>query len=223
MDYSIIHIIRQLSDKKTNLKLKIKAKGVIAIGIQYEFMQGGIVMAARTNYQIVGRYMDGSEVTGYHLMDISTGKNRRYSREQLAFLVGKGQVTNCSGQIYQDKLLLRGVGMSLDDLPVHQEGKGMTRTDSVGKIRRGTTAADAMTQLMIVGLIKNGRETVGYVVQNSGGATKRAKRSDVIQLASDGRIGNARVQNYNGRVLLRGVGVNLDELPVENIGAVKAE
>lgn len=54
-------------------------------------------------------------------------------------------------------------------------------------------------------------------------ATKRAKRSDVIQLASDGRIGNARVQNYNGRVLLRGVGVNLDELPVENIGAAKAE
>lgn len=180
-------------------------------------------MAARASYQIVGRYMDGSEVTGYHLMDIGTGKNRRYSKEQVAFLVGKGQVTNCSGQIYQDKLLLRGVGMSLEDLPVHQEGKGMTRTDSIGKVRKGTTAAEAMTQMMIVGTIKNGRETIGYVLQNSGGAVRKFRRDDILKLAADGRIGNARVQNYNGRVLLRGVGVNLDELPVENVATAKSE
>lgn len=164
-------------------------------------------------YQIVGRYMDGKEVTGYHLHSLETGKNGRFTREQVAFLVGKGQVTNCSGQVYQDKLLLRGVGMSLDDLPVKQEDGSLSRTGSIGKVRRGTSTADAMTQVMIVGTIKNGRETVGYVVKNSGGATRKLSKEDVYKLAANGRIGNARIQNCNGKAMLRGIDVAIDELP----------
>ena len=173
--------------------------------------------AKRTEYQIVGRYMDGKEVTGYHLQSMETGKSGRYTREQVAYLVGREQITNCVGQIYQDKVLLRGKGMSLEDLPVQQEDGTLKRTESVGKIRRGTTASDAMEQWMIVGTIKSGKNTVGYVVQNAGCGIKRVKRNQVIDLARDGKIGNARVQMYNGRELLRGVGVNLDELPTENV------
>ena len=43
--------------------------------------------------------MDGKEVTGYHLHSMETGKSGRYSRDQVAYLVGRGQVTNCEGQI----------------------------------------------------------------------------------------------------------------------------
>lgn len=174
-------------------------------------------MAARIEYQIVGRYMDGKEVTGYHLQSLESGKSGRYTREQVAYLVGRGQITNCTGQIYQDKLLLRGVGMSLDSLPVKQENGDLSRTGNIGKVRKGTSAADAMTQLMIVGTIRNGRNTVGYVLKNSAGATKKGSRADVIKLASEGRIGNARVQNSGDKVILRGVNCNLDELPVTNI------
>lgn len=174
-------------------------------------------MAARIEYQIVGRYMDGKEVTGYHLQSLDSGKSGRYTREQVAYLVGRGQITNCTGQIYQDKLLLRGVGMSLDILPVKQENGDLSRTGNIGKVRKGTSAADAMTQLMIVGTIRNGRNTVGYVLKNSAGATKKGSRADVIKLASEGRIGNARVQNSGDKVILRGVNCNLDELPVTNI------
>lgn len=173
--------------------------------------------AKRTEYQIVGRYMDGKEVTAYHLQSIETGKAGRYSREQVAYLVGRDQITNCVGQIYQDKLLLRGKGMSLDDLPVQQENGALKRTDNIGKVRRGTSAADAMEQWMIVGTVKSGKNTVGYVVQNAGCGIKKIKRQQVIELAKAGKIGNARVQNYNGNILLRGVNVNLDELPSEQI------
>lgn len=169
--------------------------------------------AKRTEYQIVGRYMDGKEVTAYHLQSIETGKAGRYSREQVAYLVGRDQITNCVGQIYQDKLLLRGKGMSLEDLPVQQENGTLSRTDNIGKVRRGTSASDAMEQFLIVGTIKSGRNTVGYVIQNAGCGLKRVKRQQVIELAKDGKIGNARVQNYQGNELLRGVGCNLDELP----------
>lgn len=174
--------------------------------------------AKRTEYQIVGRYMDGKEVTAYHLQSIDTGKAGRYSREQVAYLVGRDQITNCIGQIYQDKLLLRGKGMSLEDLPVQQENGTLSRTDNIGKVRRGTSASEAMEQFLIVGTIKSGRNTVGYVIQNAGCGLKRVKRQQVIELAKAGKIGNARVQTYQGRELLRGIGCNLDELPVQTIG-----
>lgn len=171
------------------------------------------IMANRITYQIVGRYMNGNEVTGYHLQSMETGKSGRYTREQVVFLVGKGQIQNCTGQIYQDRVVLRGVGMGLDDLPVKQENGDIQRTESVGKVRKGATAADIMTQFLIVGAVVNGRNTTGYVIKNSGGQTKKISREEALQLAKLGRIGNARVQEYNGRVLLRGVGVNLNELP----------
>ena len=169
--------------------------------------------AKRTEYQIVGRYMDGKEVTAYHLQSLESGKSGRYTKEQVCYLVGRGQVTNCSGQIYQDKVLLRGVGISLEDLPVQQEDGKLSRTDGVGHVRRGATAADAMTQVMLVGVIVNGRNVVGYVVQNAGGGQSRISREDLLAQAKAGRVGNARVQMYNGQVILKGVNCDLKSLP----------
>lgn len=171
-------------------------------------------MSNKFYYQVVGRYMDGKQVTAYHLQSMD-GKAGKYTKEQVAFLIGNGQITNCTAQIYKDKLLLRGKGISLDDLPVQYED-GDTR--NVDKIKRGATVTDVMEQLLIVSSIKLGRNTVGYVLQNNGGGTKKIKREQVIELASQGKIKNARVQNYQGKVLLRGVGCNLDELPCEYIG-----
>lgn len=173
-------------------------------------------MAVKLEYQIVGRYMDGSEVVGYHLHCLSNGKSARYTREQVAFLVGRNQVTNCTGQIYQDKLLLRGVGMSLDSLPVQQvqqQDGSLTRAEGLGRIKRGTSAANAMTQLMVCKAIVNGRYTVGYVVKNAGGGMANISRDKMIELAKAGRIGNVRYQDNNGKPILRGIDINLNELP----------
>lgn len=169
--------------------------------------------ARRTEYQIVGRYMDGKEVTAYHLQSLDTGKAGRYTREQVAYLVGRGQVTNCEGQIYQDKLLLRGKGISLEELPVQQENGDLTRADSLGKIRRGTNTHDALTQVMIVGSIVRGRNVLGYVIQNAGGGQARVERDRLIEMARAGRVGNARVQMYNGKPILKGVDCDLSQLP----------
>lgn len=170
-------------------------------------------MGARVMYQIVGRYMDGTEVVGYHLQSMETGKAGRYSREQVAYLVGRSQVTNCQGQIYKDKLLLRGIGMSLDDLPVKQENGGLTRTDNIGKVRSNTSTEDAMTQFMVVKSIVNGRNVIGYTIRNAGGAERNISRNKMIELAQSGRIGNVRFQTSNGKAILRGVGISLNELP----------
>ncbi len=173
--------------------------------------------ARRTQYQIVGRYMDGKEVTAYHLQSLDSGKAGRYTKEQVCFLVGRDQVTNCEGQIYGEKVLLRGKGISLEDLPVQQENGTLSRTDNVGKVRRGTSAEDAMTQVIIVGSLVRGRNVLGYVVQNAGGGRTNVNRDELLQLAREGRIGNARVQRYNGRLILKGVGVDLSQLPKQEV------
>lgn len=169
--------------------------------------------AKRVEYQIVGRYMDGSEVTGYHLQSLETGKEGRYDREAIAYLVGRGQITNCEGQIYKDKLLLRGKGMSLNDLPVVNEKGDLRNADGLGRVKRGTAAGKAITQCNLVGSIINGRNVVGYVLQNSGGGQKPFKREEVLAMAKAGHIGNARVQQYQGNMILKGVNCELRSLP----------
>lgn len=177
-----------------------------------------IIMAGRrVQYQIVGRYMDGTSVTGYQMQSIETGKSGKFTREQAAFLVGRGQVTNCDASIYQDKIIFKGIGVSLESLPIIRDGK-VSNTDRIGHVRRDVTPEQAVNQLMISGVIVSGRNTVGYVIRNAGGQEKKIKREDCLKLASQNRLGNARIQNYNGKVILRGVGVNLNELPVINIG-----
>lgn len=176
-------------------------------------------MAHRTMYQIVGRYMNGTEVTGYHLQCIENGKDGRYTREQTVYLVGRDQITNCTGQIYQDKVLLRGRGISLEsDIPTYQDESGvMNNTENLGKVKRGADAASAMTQLNIAEAIVYGRKTVGYTVRNVGGATKPVSRKKAIEMIQNNRIGNARVQkDVDGKPpIIRGVNCNLNELPIK--------
>lgn len=161
--------------------------------------------------------MDGTSVTGYQMQSIETGKSGKFTREQAAFLVGRGQVTNCDASIYQDKVIFKGIGVSLESLPIIRDGK-VSNTDRIGHVRRDVTPEQAVNQLMISGVIVSGRNTVGYVIRNAGGQEKKIKREDCLKLASQNRLGNARIQNYNGKVILRGVGVNLNELPVINVG-----
>lgn len=173
--------------------------------------------AKKTEYQIVGRYMSGKSVVGYHLQSLETGKSGRFTKEQVYYLVGNDQVTNCTGQIYKDDVLLRGKGISLDELPVKYEDGDMKNTEQLGKIKKGTNAADAMEQLMITKVIKNGRKVEKVVLSNSGGGNTEVTYPELIEMAKAGKIGNARVQQYQGKDILRGVGVNLNEIPTEQI------
>lgn len=177
---------------------------------------------SKDTMQIVGRYMDGTSVVGYHVQNLESGKSHRYTKEQIIYLVGRGVITNCTAQIYKDKVLLRGVGMSLENLPVQKSDGSLSRTDNIGKVRKGTSAADAMQQVMIVGSVVRGNHTVGYTIQNAAGYTKQIDRGSALALAKAGKIGNARYQESNGRAILRSNGVtNLAALPSVSIDELK--
>lgn len=171
----------------------------------------------KVSYSIVGRYMNGKEVTGYQIQS-TKGESKRVTREQLCLLVGRGDITNCTGQVYKKKVILKGKGININDLPIVDEKNSKVKnTDKIGAVKKGKSNTDAVNQLMIVRKLVSGGKPVGYVLRNAGGAERKIKRDEVVTLAKNGGIGNARVQMYKGKPLLRGVGINLNALPSEEM------
>ncbi|MBO5389224.1 MAG: hypothetical protein J6A59_14055, partial [Lachnospiraceae bacterium] len=71
----------------------------------------------RTLYKLVGRYMQGNDTVYYGLVS-EDGKEVRATEEQMAFYVGREQVINVTAQLYKDKVLFRGVGCEIKELPI---------------------------------------------------------------------------------------------------------
>lgn len=173
---------------------------------------------ARINYQIVARKMDSTKVVGYYIESIENNKKALMTKEQICYLVGRGQITNCTAQIYKNDILLRGKGISLEDLPIIDSDGTLKNSDGLGKVKKGTSAEDAIGQYLIVGVLKSGNNVAGYMIQNAGCGTKRVSKKELYTLVQNGKIGNARIQNYNGKQILRGVGIKLEDLPSKTVG-----
>lgn len=171
----------------------------------------------KLQYQLVGRYMDGNNVVGYHLQDLTTGKSGRFDRETMSFLVGRGSVTNVKGRIYQGKVLFDGVGMRISDLPVVNERTNQVKNNDNIRNIRGQDVQSKFEQLMLVGVLKSGRTPVAYVLRNQGGGTKQVSRDEILALAKAGKISNVRVQQWQGKLLLRGYNCDLSDLPQQQI------
>ena len=89
-------------------------------------------------YNVIGRYLnqtDLRDVVGYHVVSMDGTRQKQLSMDQMAFLVGKGQILNVTAQIYKDKLLYRGTGISLDSLPYKTVAVNKPNTigDTAGK------------------------------------------------------------------------------------------
>ncbi len=175
-------------------------------------------------YSVVGRYMAGSEVNGYHLVG-EDGSQAKVSKEQLIFLIGRGVIVNCRVQMLNGKPLLRGKGVNLNELPIVDEKHGTIKKgeDTLASKNKPANGASPLGRLSIVGRIMHRNTCVGYIVKDTGGVERKLSRANVLELAAKKLIANATVQKYNGQVLLRGVGVDLSLLPsIQADTAVKA-
>ena len=190
--------------------------------------------AKKIQYQVVARYMDGNEVTGYHLQSINSDKSKRYTKEQTLLIAAKGQITNAVAIITNTGATLSGKnGIKIANLPVVQEQDGkavLTNSDSLGKVNRNLSIEEAINMFRLTYVIKDGKKKVGYTIQNSGGAEKDITRAETIELAKQNKLGNAFINMCKGVALLRGKGgFKLDDLPVKDIsestlaGAAKPE
>lgn len=171
-------------------------------------------LTSGVKYSVVGRYMTGSTVSGYHLLgdddsQVSVPKSR------LIYLVGQGVVSNCRVQMFNNSPLLRGKGINLQYLPIYDETrKQMKNTQDTNGVKpKNSDPNSVFGQLTVLKRIMCGNACVGYLVQNAAGVQKRLSRGKVIEMATERQIGNARAQKCNDGIILRGVGIELDKLP----------
>ena len=73
----------------------------------------------RTQYKLAGRYLRGNDTIYYGLIT-ADGKEVRATEEVMAYYVGRDQVINVKAQLYKDKVLFRGIGCEIRDLPTIQ-------------------------------------------------------------------------------------------------------
>lgn len=190
-------------------------------------------------YTIQGKYTDGTRTLGWHLTSSDGSKTGRYSKDQVAFLAGKGQIENCIGlgiRSYETTedgvkqatgVYFKGKDCDLSEITVYDMSGKFRNTESVGHIRKDDTAESVMNKVLLIGVCKKGKKVVtGYIAKNSAGKTKFIPRAEVIERAKAGQIGNARVNFYNGKYLLRSIAgeTPLDSLPLMNEdGTVRTE
>lgn len=181
-------------------------------------------MAANNKYSIIGRYAQGREIIAFELANLGTNAHQRYTVNQVAYLVGRGSVLNCQGQIYNGKVLFRGVGCSLDQLPTVMEKPveelngaeaPIKNTENIsGPARRNATNDQLMGQMTLVARVKveeTSKKTLGYDFKNVGGTTGTLWRGEVLKAAREGKITNARVNSANGKEILRSRGTTPEE------------
>lgn len=181
-------------------------------------------MASRDKYVLTGRYMNGTEVIAYHIVSHLGGAGKKVTREQFIYLLGRGDIANCTGQLYNDQVIIRGSnGVNIGELPIIDEVSGnLRRPEGVTSVKpRNGDMAQVLGQMTLTARLMCGRDNIGFEVKNHGGQVGRLPREKVIELADRKLITNAVVQNLTkdgiSRKLIRGAGVDLRELPTINV------
>lgn len=149
-------------------------------------------------YSLVGRYMDGTEVSHYMLTSEKYANGRKVTREAFIYYVGQGKVKHVFGQVSDGKFLLRGDDtMDISSLPIVDASGALKVSGEAAKLRNGVTAESKMVQFRIVHKAVSADGKRGFIIANNGGATKPVSREDVIGMIEAGQISNARI-NKNG-------------------------
>lgn len=196
----------------------------------YELLKiGGIDMANRNEYIVVAKYSDGPEITAYHLQNIKDGSSQRFSRYQTIFLIGRGQIRNCSAQLYKDGVIIRGEGINLTALKTLPDPLAIT-SNGEAEIQNGTKPGEGFFKtppiLTLTAVIKNGKLVVGYLVKNEKtGKEIPVDRKKVLEYAYKKLVSNAWAQkdNKNNTFILRGLNCNLSDLTVLDFEEFKSK
>lgn len=177
-------------------------------------------------YRVVGRYMEGSAVCGYHLVG-SDGSQVKATKDRTIYMIGKGLVENMRVQSSENEMIIRGKGVNLTTLPVYDLGKGEFRNNKQYEDIANTTvkpkkgmSANSMGQLEITKRIMYKNKCLGYMIKDRTGKEVKVSRDKVIELGLERLISNATVQKFTNKetnqtkLILRGAGCELNSLPV---------
>lgn len=164
-------------------------------------------------YEIIGRVVNKTSVTAYILKDRRNNQTQAIEKSIVEQLALNKQIYNCTGQIYNNIVNLKGINCKLSKLPKYDtHGNKIPECETI-------TPTKKMGDLKLIGKIQNGRVVKAYVVcaVNDESKQKIISREQILNLARTGRIINAKSQRNGTEILLRGNnGFSLSQLKVYN-------
>jgi hypothetical protein len=145
-------------------------------------------MVMDTQYYVIGRYMVGTSVSAYHLVG-ENGRQLKVSKAVLIAMTEQGIITNCRVQSYNNNKILRGNGVNLNELPVYDESKNSVKVKQTGANKKNISVYYITKEF-----IKNDK-AIGYEVKCPNGEHKKYRKSDIVELILDNKVGNAKIIN----------------------------
>lgn len=162
-------------------------------------------MEHRNKYIIKARHMRGVKVLGYYLESTRDGSRRLVNKESAQELALGGFITNCKAQVYNNDVVMKGVGCKISELPIIDA--------DTGKLRGVETKKKTVEALYeITARVINGKHVLGYVIQDRGRVPIIKTKKEVVELTRRGLVSNARIQMSNGVPILRGVNCELAKI-----------
>ena len=150
---------------------------------------------------VVGRYMDGAKVVGYHLQSDNGMGGGRVTKQQLYELIQKGAITNCTAQLYKGDVLFRGKGdLKISDLPIVDDKTGEYK--NIDGMRKNMQNGQ-LGQVTIIQRRMVGKKLHSVVCVDASGVRRIFFTNELMTLAQKNMIINCKTQMYNGKTLLR--------------------
>ena len=97
-------------------------------------------------YRVVGRYMDGKEILGYHFIG-SDNSDIQLNKERTIYMIGKGLIENMRIQTVNGEIIIRGKGINLNKLPVYDEGKNEYRNTGASRVAASSSVHGKNTSI----------------------------------------------------------------------------
>lgn len=154
------------------------------------------------SYSVAGRYMDGTKVLAYHVVNSDSGKSKRLTKIQLCYFIGKGEIDNCVCSVYGDDMVLRGKGIKLEDLPVINEYKGTMKEGKKTDNEKAAQINSIISKSAIIAILEKDGNVIGYEISTPNNSRKRVNRDLIIKLIVENKISNAKVGLKNGKTVI---------------------
>lgn len=142
-----------------------------------------------TRYSVVGRYMSGNRVYGYHILG-ADGTQLKVSKDAFIDMVEQGLVVNCKVQQVNNEKILRGNGINILELPIYKDQVGL----KIKKKEKGEQVVKnpiSSKRFRITNLIRSNDEVIGFEVVSDLGEHKKLSKNNVAKLLEQGMIINA--------------------------------
>lgn len=172
------------------------------MGIRIDFWERQENNMLATKYKLTGRIMDGVKVTDYEVENIANGEHFVLPRHTVEDLALSKLIVNCSAQRHHNRVILKGQGCKLCELPYISRSNGDIQKEKIC--------------YSIIGRIVHGKYVIGYSMKrHDTNETFNIQKDKAIRLIRDGKVVNARVQSSNGiGDIVRGIDCDISKLPV---------